>query len=105
MNIVWIHGYPHSSKIFAPQRNIAGYTHITPDLRGVGGMTIRDYANQVMGVMEGIDRAVIAGLSMGGYIAMQILRDAPERVAALILLDTREVADTLEGRAARMKAI
>ena len=40
---------------------------------------------------------------MGGYIAMQLLRDVPERIAALLLLDTRETPDTEEGRATRYK--
>lgn len=108
--IVWIHGYPHSSKIFEPQLTIPGYRHICPDLRGFGNapppdgpMTMRDYARDVLAAFDG--KAVIAGVSMGGYIAMQLYRDAPERVAALILLDTRETPDTDEGRAARMKAI
>jgi 3-oxoadipate enol-lactonase len=109
-SIVWIHGYPHSSKIFEPQLSIPGYRHICPDLAGFGGtpppdgaMTMRDYARDVLDEFEG--PAVIAGVSMGGYIAMQLYRDAPELVLALILLDTRETPDTDEGRAARMKAI
>lgn len=39
------------------------------------------------------ERFVLAGLSMGGYIAMEIMRQAPERVAALVLLDTSARAD------------
>ena len=110
--IVWIHGFPLSSAIFEPQTKIDGFRHIRPDLRGFGktppadGETsMQSYAHDVLDVMdkEHIERAVIAGFSMGGYVAMQLLRDAPERVAALLLLDTREVADTAEGRANRMK--
>jgi pimeloyl-ACP methyl ester carboxylesterase len=109
--IVWIHGYPHSSKIFEPQLEIPGYKHICPDLRGFGKapkpdgpMTMRDYSRDVLEA-AGDEPAVFAGVSMGGYIAMQIYRDAPERVRALILLDTRETPDTEEGRAARMRTI
>lgn len=46
-------------------------------------------------------RFALAGLSMGGYIAFEILRQAPERVAKLALLDTAARADTPEASAAR----
>jgi pimeloyl-ACP methyl ester carboxylesterase len=42
------------------------------------------------------DRFALAGLSMGGYVCMQIMRAAPQRVQALALLDTRAVADSPE---------
>ena len=102
--IVWIHGYPHSPKIFEPQLEIKGYRHIRPDLRNVNGTTMRDYARAVLDDID-VDRAVFAGVSMGGYITMQIVRDAPQRVLALILMSTRETADDDAGRAARMRAI
>jgi pimeloyl-ACP methyl ester carboxylesterase len=110
--IVWVHGYPFSSKIFEPQLAIEQFRHIRVDLRGfgktppaAGDTSMATYARDVLDVMDDvkIGRAVIAGLSMGGYIVMQLLRDAPERVAALLLLDTRETADTDEGRATRLK--
>jgi pimeloyl-ACP methyl ester carboxylesterase len=110
--IVWVHGFPLSSKVFEPQIAIDQFRHIRVDLRGFGktapaeGETsMESYARDVLDVMDDakIDRAVIAGISMGGYVVMQLLRDAPERVAALLLLDTRETADTEEGRATRFK--
>ena len=103
-SIVWIHGYPHSPEIFEPQLEIKGYKHIRPDLRDAHGNTMREFAQYVLSKVDD-ERAVIAGVSMGGYIAMQILRDAPQRVAALILMSTRETPDDEAGRAARMQAI
>ncbi len=111
--ILWIHGFPLSSAVFAPQTRIQGYRHIRPDLRGFGPtpppggeMSMADYARDALAVLDklNIDRAVVAGLSMGGYVAMQILRDAPQRVAALLLLDTRETPDTREGREGRLES-
>lgn len=105
--IVWIHGFPLSSAIFEPQTSISGFRHVRPDLPGfghtppaVGPTSMSSYARDILGLMDekNIQRAVIAGFSMGGYVAMQILRDAPQRVAALLLLDTREVPDTDDGR-------
>ena len=50
-------------------------------------------------------RFALAGLSMGGYIAMAIMRLAPERIAKLALLDTNARADTPEQTAGREKFI
>lgn len=63
------------------------------------------YAADVLALLDslGIERAVMAGLSMGGYILMQILRDAPQRVSAVILISTREVPDSDEARANRLR--
>src|SRR5690625_2270092 len=53
----------------------------------------------------GIDRAVICGLSMGGYIAFALWRWHPKRIRGLILCNTRAGADTEEGRTARRALI
>lgn len=50
---------------------------------------------------EGIDRAVLAGVSMGGYVALAIARRHPERLAGLGLIDTKATADGEEARANR----
>lgn len=51
------------------------------------------------------DRFALAGLSMGGYVAMEIMRQAPERVTRLALLDTAAQADSDERRQNRMELI
>lgn len=50
-------------------------------------------------------RFALAGLSMGGYVAMQIMRQAPQRVARLALLDTQARADTAEAQERRYALI
>jgi pimeloyl-ACP methyl ester carboxylesterase len=50
-------------------------------------------------------RFALAGLSMGGYCALEILRQAPDRVIALALVDTSARPDTAESRANREKQI
>jgi len=107
--ILWIHGFPLSSAMFEPQKRIEGYRHLMPDLRGFGSapaaddaMSMASYARDLLSAI-GEDRFVLAGFSMGGYIAMELLRQVPDRIAALLLLDTRETADTEEARANRYK--
>jgi pimeloyl-ACP methyl ester carboxylesterase len=58
-----------------------------------------DYANDTLSLMDSleIERAVIGGLSMGGYATFAIHRLAPERIEGLILADTKAGADTEEG--------
>lgn len=65
------------------------------------------YSAMALAILDslGVRRAIIAGISMGGYIAMQLLRDSPSRVAGLILIDTRERADSDAVREDRSKAI
>jgi pimeloyl-ACP methyl ester carboxylesterase len=78
---------------------------LTPDLRGFGaGPALGDpppppdlalLAADVIDEMDaaGIDKAVIGGVSMGGYIALALLRAHPDRVGGLVLVDTRSGAD------------
>lgn len=53
--------------------------------------SIADMAASVLAAMP--DRFAVAGLSMGGYVALEIMRTAPERVCRLALLDTRPQPD------------
>lgn len=111
--ILWLHGFPLSSDVFEPQRAIGGVTHVAPDLPGFGGtrprgeMTMDGYARFALEQLDarGVAQAYVAGLSMGGYVAFSLVRLAPERVRGLILLDTRETADTEEGRRGRFEMI
>jgi pimeloyl-ACP methyl ester carboxylesterase len=112
--ILWIHGYPLASSIFENQLAIRSVRHVMPDLPGFGqsrpdggDLTIDGYARLMIELLDhrGIDGAVIAGLSMGGYIALAIARLAPARMRGLILLDTRETPDTEDARKGRYESI
>lgn len=65
------------------------------------------YAGSVLKELEthGIERAVLVGMSMGGYILFECWRRFPKRIAALVLTDTRAEADPPEGRTKRYAAI
>jgi pimeloyl-ACP methyl ester carboxylesterase len=82
---------------------VAGRTRLlTPDLRGFGGgpplgdappdLTV--LADDVLAGLDSaeIERAVVGGVSMGGYVALNLLRRHPDRVAGLVLADTRSGA-------------
>jgi pimeloyl-ACP methyl ester carboxylesterase len=113
--VVFLHGWPHDHTAWTAQ--LSGLaTHarcIAPDLRGFGRSTVAGpwsmdrYADDVVALLDAlaIDRAVICGLSMGGYVALAIWRRHPERVRALVLVDTRATADDQEGREKRRRLI
>lgn len=115
--LILLHAFPASADMWLPQlaRVPPGWQFIAPDIRGFRGMgpafedaqlegaTMDDYAGDVLELMNHIDvdTAAIAGLSMGGYVAMAIAARAPKRVSHLILADTKMTADTEDGRAGR----
>jgi pimeloyl-ACP methyl ester carboxylesterase len=96
--IVFLHGFPHDRNLWAPQ--LGGLSSqarcIAPDLWGCPPYSMDAYADEVVAGMDEltIDRAVIAGLSMGGYIAFALWRRHPSRVRGLVLAATRPGADT-----------
>jgi pimeloyl-ACP methyl ester carboxylesterase len=93
------HGFLMDHEMFAPQ--VAAlrdeYRVITWDERGFGltefdgrPFTYWDSARDCLGLLDhlGIDRAVVGGMSQGGFLSMRAALLAPDRVRALILLDT-----------------
>ncbi|HKP16027.1 MAG TPA: alpha/beta fold hydrolase [Gemmatimonadaceae bacterium] len=113
--LLLVHGWPHDRTLWSGQLGgLATYARVlAPDLRGTGGSTVRgpytidQYADDLIGFLDslGIARAVVCGLSMGGYIAFSMLRRHRDRIRGLVLADTRATADTDEGRANRAKTI
>lgn len=112
--IVWIHGFPLSSRVWDAQTEIEGVRHILPDLPGFGDspapsspLSMDQYAEGILAIMDeaGVRSAVVAGLSMGGYIALAVARLAMERLCGLILIDTRETPDSEQARQSRMESI
>lgn len=85
-------------QVIAPDLPGHGETPVPP-----GPATMEEMASNVSGVMDalGVSEAVVCGLSMGGYVTLALCRMLPERVRALVLVDTRAQADTEEGRANR----
>jgi pimeloyl-ACP methyl ester carboxylesterase len=92
---------------FAPSCRVVRF-----DARGFGGsdgavgpLTMERIADDALALMDllGIERAVVGGCSMGGYAALAFARRHPQRLAGLVLQDTKAAADTEEARANRLR--
>ena len=109
--ILFVHGYPLDRTIWREQIDaLEGYRRIAPDLRGMGqsdapdlGYSMALYAADLAALLDalGVEQVVLCGLSMGGYVAFEFVRQWRSRVRGLVLMDTRAEADAPEVRRAR----
>lgn len=115
---ILLHAFPLNADQWQPQLNqtVPGRRLIAPDLRGLGDpaagaggddslddVTMATHARDVIALMDHLrlERAVACGLSMGGYVALALAKEAPRRLDGLVLADTRSTPDDEAGRAAR----
>ena len=113
--LVLLHAFPLTADLWRPQLERAprGWRFLAPDLRGFGpgvpptSASMDDMAGDVEAFLDAleIDKAVIGGLSMGGYVTMALYRRASARFTGMLLANTRSGPDSEEGRAARDKMI
>jgi 3-oxoadipate enol-lactonase len=112
--LILLHAFPLDSRMFEPQAEaLAGFRRlVTPDYPGFGRSPrvpaqpdVRYYAEGVRGLLDrlGLERVVLGGVSLGGYVVFECLRLFPERVSALILANTRPEPDSEEIRENRKK--
>jgi len=115
--LVLLHAFPLNRKMWAPQVEALadpsvgrGRRVITPDYPGFGRSPrpiaqpdVRYYAEEILQLLDDLhlDKVVLGGISMGGYVAFAALRLFPERISALVLADTRPDADPEEVRESR----
>ncbi len=111
--VLFLHGYPLSGAMWDPvvDRLADGWRCIVPDLRGMGGSEagpvdgIATYADDAAKLLDALGETrpvVVVGMSMGGYVAFALCRAHPERVRALVLVDTRAEADSEEAARGRL---
>jgi 3-oxoadipate enol-lactonase len=114
--IIFLHGYPFDKTMWRLQLDFFKSTHrlITIDIRGFGKskdeisiLSIDLFAEDLVLLMNKltINKAIVCGLSMGGYIALNAINRFPGRFEALILCDTQCIADTTEVKQKRYKTI
>jgi pimeloyl-ACP methyl ester carboxylesterase len=116
--MVLLHAFPLGADQWRPQLLSPpdGWRLVAPDLRGFGGSfaappsgdtSMDTYASDVFELMShlGLPDATVAGLSMGGYVALAMLARDPGRISGLVLADTRASADGAEARAARDRMV
>ena len=110
--LLLLHAWPLDARMWDPQRAAtpAAVAVAAPNLPGFGGsdpagdvMTMTASAERALAAMDeaGIDRAVVCGLSVGGYVAFELWRRARDRVGGLVLANTRAVGDSDEAAAGR----
>lgn len=114
--IVLIHGFPLDGTIW--EQVVQGlskkYKVIVPDLPGSGDsvndisdLTVEDMAESVHLVLdnEGVSEAVLAGHSMGGYVALAFAELYPNRLRGIVMVHSTAVADTEDKKVQRKKVI
>ncbi|HEX3301025.1 MAG TPA: alpha/beta fold hydrolase [Actinomycetota bacterium] len=106
--LLLVHAFPLDARMWERQR--FGATTVAPDLPGFGmtpsagpAMTMALAADHCLHAADaaGLDRFVVCGLSMGGYVTFELWRRAKDRIAGLVLANTRAGADTPEAAAGR----
>jgi 3-oxoadipate enol-lactonase len=109
--LLLVHGHPFDRSMWAPQlRHFSSDRRVVvPDLRGYGasGGAVPDWSafvDDLAALLDGlrVPRAVVAGLSMGGQIALELWARHPDRVAGLLIADTTAAGESGESRVARI---
>ncbi|MBE0671657.1 MAG: alpha/beta hydrolase [Anaerolineales bacterium] len=112
--LVLIHGFPLDLSIWDSIVPLleSDFDLIIPDLRGFGESstvdtpyTMLDFANDIAGLLDflGVEKAFLAGHSMGGYVALAFAREYPDRVNGLALVSSQAADDAPERKAGRYK--
>jgi 3-oxoadipate enol-lactonase len=110
--VVLIHAFPMDARMWDRQVEALHerWPVVAPSLPGFGGapsmgptMAMGAAADACLRAADsaGFERMVVVGLSMGGYVAFELWRLARQRIAGLVLANTRSGADTAEAAAAR----
>ena len=115
-DVVLLHAFPANRGMWRPVAEMLAdrFRLIMPDLRGHGeselgngSASMEKHAEdlRLVCVDAGVNKAVFAGVSIGGYILFEFWRRHRERVRALVMANTRASADTEEGRKTRLQSV
>jgi 3-oxoadipate enol-lactonase len=114
--IIFIHGFPFNKVMWEDQLDLLkdNYRVLAYDVRGHGDsnpgvqqFSILQFVADLFLFMDAlyIKKAIVCGLSMGGYIALKAVQENPDRIAGLILCDTQCTADSEEAKKKRSATI
>ncbi len=103
MTVVALHAFPLDERMWDSQRSaLVGHELVTPRLYG-RGRTMDAWARSILAEVQG--ELVLVGASMGGYCALAMMRLAPERIGAALLVGSRPDPDSEERRSGRAATI
>lgn len=112
--VVLLHAFPCDHRMWGHQESglrAAGWRVLVPDLPGFGSSALPSANPSLREVVDvlaadlfelGVDRMVLGGLSVGGYLAMEWLRRHPEMLAGIALCDTKATTDAPAARQGRV---
>ncbi len=115
--VIFLHAFPLNSKMWEPQFQKLREENIpflALDYPGFGmsdgwskSPSMDDFAKRAYSVINrlNLQKAVVVGLSMGGYVALSLYRDHPEIFSGLVLANTKATADIEEAKRRRFKLI
>lgn len=115
-NLVFLHGFPFNSSSWDPQVSYFQNTYYTvaQDLMGLGmGVStpgpwfLNHYVDDLKSFLDqhDIEKAVLCGVSMGGYIALNFYLSFPDRIDALVLSNTQALGDSNEAKDKRYETV
>ncbi|MBK6833597.1 MAG: alpha/beta hydrolase [Bacteroidetes bacterium] len=114
--VILIHGFPFNKSSWQPQIDFLQMTKrvIAYDIRGFGNSSTNDdevsmdvFADDLIKLMDAlkIEKSIVCGLSMGGYIVLNAVNRFPDRFEAIVLCDTQSISDTSEIKEKRTATI
>ena len=115
-SIIFLHGFPYDHTMWKAQIDELSekYFCVTYDIRGLGESPVGDGQHTMEYFVDDLetiinelklDKPILCGLSMGGYISFRAIERMEEKISAVILCDTRSEADNNEGKLKRAAAI
>jgi 3-oxoadipate enol-lactonase len=114
--VTFVHGFPFNHTMWEPQMKALPnqYRAITYDIRGHGDSDVGDgqysiefFVDDLLNLLDHlvIEKTVLCGLSMGGYIALRAYERHPDRIKALVLCDTKSEPDSNEAKLKRSTTV
>ena len=99
--VVLIHGFPLCRKMWKPQQT--ALSQAGDSLANSDQISMAGYADAVVGLLDqlGLERAILGGMSMGGYVLLELLERHIDRALGAMFLVTRAAADDPAGKTKR----